>query len=214
MDALTALLRQVDFHSFLGGFASCHRPFGMTELAAQDCFAQLHVAVSKQASVNIDGQELGVIQAGDVVLVRDGSSISVADKAGRACTQVDELVAQATDPFRMMVGPPHHPGDADFLVFCGSVRFAGNGAHPLFRSLPAALHASGSEQRPVQHALVQCLRTMHGEPQDFEAAQITFLMQAWFVEAIGKVIHSQPRGMGWLTGLADSRPVSCADRDT
>jgi AraC-like DNA-binding protein len=118
---------------------------------------------------------------------------------------VDELVAQATDPFRMTVGPPHRHGDADFLVFCGSLRCEGNGAHPLFRLLPAALHAGDSTQRPVQRALVQCLQAMHGKPQDFEAAQIIYLMQEWFVEAVAKVIHRQPRGMGWLSGLADTR---------
>ena len=204
MDSVTTLLRHIDLRSFVGGFASCHGQFGMKEQAANDRFA-IHIAVSGQAAIEVEGGRCSRVAGGDALLIRGGSSIRVVDTVGRTCQDINHLVEAADDAFRMHVGSPHQSADADFLVFCGSVSFSRSGTHPLFRHLPPSLHITSSPKQPVQSALVQCLSAMYHNPDDFEAVQVAYLMQAWFVEALTSLIRSQPTGMGWISGLADTR---------
>lgn len=181
-------------------------PFGVTVPAFAEV-ARFHLLVKGRCLVRVgDGADV-VMNAGDLVLVPNGSQHLLISDQDAEPVLLDDAFAAAgytgTGPFILGDGDP----DGACQLICGHFEYAQGADHPLLRSLPDVIHIPHGTRsvRPLFDALLVLLERRLFEFDSQAMASITRLSEALFVEILQAGIEQSPEMGALMSVIGDPR---------
>jgi AraC-like DNA-binding protein len=181
-DVLTQVLEAVHLGSALSARTELGAPWAL-HFGATERRAGFHIVASGRCWASLDGTgERVALGPGDVVVFPHGSAHTLGDHPGTPAVEFGELVGGLAPGERVTL--PSGGGDRTTLL-CGSYVFAADGANPLLRGLPQALHLPADRTRggPLQ-AAVGLLAAEAGGLDSGSAMAVDRLVDLLFVYAL------------------------------
>jgi AraC-like DNA-binding protein len=167
--------------------------------------ARFHLVVQGQLHVTLPDGVAIVLQAGDLILIPNGSTHVLAHAPGQDAPLLEEvLVRSGYDGTGTLVIGDRDPAASPQLV-CGHFNCADGADHPLFRALPAALHITAADraQRPMLDDVLRLLarRVFEDAPGSFES--VARLSEVLFIEILRVGVDRAPDLERLLSAISD-----------
>ena len=156
--------------------------------------ARFHLVVQGRCHVTLPDGTGMMLEAGDLILVPNGSPHVLAHAPGQEWAPLEEVLARAgyqgTGTFVAGGGDP----TASTQLVCGHFTFADGADHPLLRALPAALHVTAADRgiRPMLDDLLRLIvrRMFEDAPGTF--ASVGRLSEVLYIEVLRAGIDRAP----------------------
>ena len=165
--------------------------------------AHFHIVECGAAWITIDGAEAARVETGDIAILPLGTGHVLSNERDLPPVPIERAVDQAARKgsiYRLGGG-----GKEETHLVCGRFSFAGVLAPKLLTVLPPLICLRGKPgQSPDWLELTaQYLSDEIRHPRPGSASMVSHLLNLLFVQAIRQWAATNPRDLGWLSGLGD-----------
>lgn len=170
--------------------------------------ARFHLVVQGRCHVRVGEARETVLQAGDMIIIPNGSSHVLSDAPDRAPTTLDDVLERtgySGEGVLVFGGEPQADGDTKLI--CGHLNFAEQVDHPLLRALPAYLVVNAEVRARavwLDELMRLITRQMFAGPPGTTASVIR-LTEALFIEVIRTCADQDPELHGIIEAMGDAR---------
>lgn len=204
MDVLSDVMDTVALRGTLYFRAALSPPFAVQVPHLANA-ARFHLVVQGRCHVTLPDKSGIMLEAGDLILVPHGSAHLLAHAPGQDGAALEQVLARAGyDGKGILVVGEGDPTASTQLV-CGHFTFADGADHPLFRSLPAALHVTAADRgrRPMLDDVLRIIvgRIFEDAPRTFES--VARLSEVVYIEVLRAGIDRAPELKRLMSAVYD-----------
>jgi AraC-like DNA-binding protein len=190
-------------------------PWGLTMPDWPDCL-WFHIVTAGRFTLEVDGVEPRVLQAGDLVLVPHGRGHTLCSGPGAIAPDVMSIEHEFHNRYAIL---RHGGGGAGTTLVCGAVRLDHPAAHHIVPLLPEVIHVEpgGGPQAEWMQSTVRLIAAEAASLRPGGEAVLTRLSDILVIQALrGWIEHDPAAQRGWLGALRDrqiGRAISLIHRD-
>lgn len=204
IDVLSDVLNTVALRGTLYFRADLSPPFAV-QVPDLGNAARFHLVIQGRCYVTLPNTEPVMLEAGDLILIPNGSSHRLAHRPDAEGAALEEVLARAGyDGSGTLVLGDGDPNAATRLV-CGHFTFADGADHPLLRAVPPALHVTAADRgaRPILDDVLRLIVRRMFEDKSGAFATVSRLSEVLYIELLRAGIDRAPELKRMMSAVYD-----------
>ena len=195
-DVLGDVLETLRFRGSIFFRSDLAAPWGMS--LEQDGAPRFHMVLSGNCVVGAEGHAAIDVHETDVIMLPNGTSHWIADRAGRQLVSSDRA-GQACE----LGNPLFQKGEITNRLMCGRVRFDEGASHPIIETLPDVMHFPMVEKAGSIWSVISLI---DAEMQLSRGSRIADrLTEVLFLQLLNHYVENNDDATGFLAALRDQR---------